>query len=430
MKKVLELYKEKVRPADEAIKLIQDGDYIAVSIGETPTLLEALSEHYKEYHDVKVCQIFAHREYSYLDLEKIDHVRHLSYFVGAQSRKGAQEGWIDFIPSYFSQMPNMFRQGYLRADVVFALASTMDEHGYFSVSLGPDYTMGAMEKARNIILEVNPNVPFAYGNNLVHISQLSAVVEDDRPVYSVGLPEIGPAEKVIGQYIADMIEDGSTVQIGFGAIADAVAMQLTNKHDLGVHTEMVGDAILGLYECGAVTNKKKNYLPGRAVATFALGSEKLYKWMHRNPEIEMHPVDYTNDPYLAGLNDNLITINGSIQIDFLGQCCSESIGHRPYSGTGGQLDFVRAGNRSKGGKSILCFPSTAKNGQLSRIVPVLAPGSHVTTHKNDVNYIVTEYGVAQLYGKSAKQRAEELIAIAHPDFRGELRKEAKRMLLL
>jgi len=230
----------------------------------------------------------------------------------------------------------------------------------------------------------------------------------------------------IGKYVAELIGDGSTLQIGYGGIPDAVVMQLTHKHDLGIHTEMIGDGILTLVESGAVTNRRKNYLPGKMVATFALGSNKLYRFMDRNPALEIHPVDFTNDPSLAGLNDNLVAINATLQVDLLGQCGSESLGQLPYSGTGGQSDFVRAANRSRGGKSFIVLPSTAKNDTISRIVPVLAPGTHVSTSKNDVNYVVTEYGVAQLRGKSAKERARELIGIAHPAFRAELTEQSTR----
>lgn len=430
MTKVKEQYQGKLRTAEEAIKLIQDGDFIIVGIGEPPALLTTLSEHRREFNDVKIAQILSQKKFDYIDSETVNHVRQVSLFFGAATRPGGQQGWIDYIPTCFSEMPSMFREGILPVDSFFSLASPMDEHGYFSISLGTDYSMAAIEKARTIVLEVNPNVPFAYGNNLVHISQVSAVVEDNSPIYEVGLPVIGPVQEAIGRYVADFIKDGSTLQIGLGAIPDAVVMQLTHKHDLGIHTEMFGDGILRLIESGAVTNRKKNYLPGKMIATFALGSKKLYDFMNRNPQLEMHPVDYTNDPYLAGLNDNLITINGSMQVDFLGQCCSESLGWVPYSGTGGQTDFVRAGNRSKGGKSFIALSSTAKNGKISRIIPTLTPGAVITTSKNDVNYVVTEYGVAQLRGKSAKQRAQELIAIAHPDFRGELTEAAKKMNLL
>jgi len=314
------------------------------------------------------------------------------------------------------------------ADVVFSMASPMDAHGYFSLSLGADYTMAAVARARAVVLEVNPNVPFAFGNCHVHVSQVAAPVESTEAVLEVGLPKIGPVQETIGKYVADFIEDGSTLQIGYGGIPDAVVMQLTAKRDLGIHTEMIGDGILSLVECGAVTNRRKNYLPGKMVATFALGSSKIYRFMDRNPALEIHPVDFTNDPSLAGLNDNLIAINATLQVDLLGQCGSESLGCLPYSGTGGQADFVRAANRSRGGKAFIVLPSTARDDTISRIVPTLTPGTHVSTTKNDVNYVVTEHGVAQLRGKSAKQRTKELIAIAHPNFRAELTEQAARLL--
>ncbi|MBC2726120.1 acetyl-CoA hydrolase/transferase C-terminal domain-containing protein [Desulfosporosinus sp.] len=432
MANVKELYQEKLCTAEEGIKLVQDGDCLIVptGVGEPPALLTALSEHRREYHGVKVFQILPLRKFGYIDPETVDNIRHVAYFLGGATRAGAQQGWIDYIPSYFSEMPRMIQDGLLPVDTVFTLASPMDEYGYFSLSLATDYTMAAIAKARNVVLEVNPNVPFANGNCLVHISQVSALVEDQTPLTEVGLPVIGPVQEAIGKYVADLIDNGSTIQIGFGAIPDAVVMQLTHKHDLGIHTEMVGDGILTLIESGAVTNRSKNFLPGKFVATFALGSRRLYDFMHRNPQLEMHPVDYTNDPCIAGQNDNLVTINASVQVDFLGQCCSESMGSTPYSGTGGQADFVRAANRSKGGKSFIVLPATAKDGKISRITPTLTPGSAVTTWKNDVNYVVTEYGVAQLRGKSAKQRAQALIAIAHPSFREELTEAAKKMNLL
>jgi len=310
------------------------------------------------------------------------------------------------------------------------MASPMDAHGYFSLSLGADYTMASLAKARAVVLEVNPNVPFAYGNCHVHISQVTALIESDDPVLEVGLPKIGPVQEAIGKHVADLIEDGATLQIGYGGIPDAVVMQLTHKHDLGVHTEMIGDGILTLIESGAVTNRRKNYNPGKIMATFALGSNKLYRFMDRNPMLEMHPVDVTNDPVLAGQNDNLVTINATMQVDMVGQCGSESLGPMPYSGTGGQADFVRAANRSRNGKSFIVLPSTAKDDTISRIVPTLTAGTHISTSKNDVNYVVTEYGVAQLRGKSAKQRAQALIAIAHPKFRDELTDQAQKLSLL
>jgi acyl-CoA hydrolase len=425
-------YLQRRTSAAEAVRLVRDGDFIIVptGVGEPPTLLTALSEQRRDFHDVKVAQILAVRKYGYIDPATRDHVRHLALFYGAASRPGGQEGWIDFIPNYFSEIPQLIERGQIGADVVFAMASPMDAHGYFSISLGADYTMAAIAKARAVVLEVNPHVPFAYGNCHVHVSQVTAFVESSEPVLEVGLPKIGPVQQSIGKYVADLIDDGSTLQIGYGGIPDAVVMQLTAKNDLGIHTEMIGDGILTLVECGAVTNRRKNYLPGKMVATFALGSSKLYRFMDRNPSLEIHPVDFTNDPSLAGLNDKLVAINATLQIDLLGQCGSESLGPAPYSGTGGQTDFVRAANRSRGGKAFIVLPSTAKGDSISRIVPALTPGTHVSTSKNDVNYVVTEHGVAQLRGKSAKQRALELITIAHPSFRAELMEQARRMKIL
>lgn len=423
---VLEQYQQKRRSPHDAVDAVRDGDLIVVStgVGEPPALLEALSDRRREWHDVKVAQILPVGNYGYFDPETVGHVRHLGYFLGGASRPGAQHGWIDTLASHFSELPQLIRRGLTPADVVFAVASPMDAHGYFSLGLAADYTMAAIERARAVVLEVNPNVPFAYGNCHVHISQVTTLVESELPIREVALPAIGPVQQAIGNRVAEMIDDGSTLQIGYGGIPDAVVMQLTHKRDLGVHTEMMGDGLLSLIECGAVTNRRKNYLPGKAVATFALGSARLYRYLDRNPAFEMHPADFTNDPALAGRNNNLVSINATLQIDLCGQCGSESLGPRPYSGTGGQADFVRAANRSNGGKSFMVLPSTAKGDSVSRIVSVLDPGTLVSTSKNDVNYVVTEYGVAQLRGKSMRERAAALIGIAHPDFRQVLREQA------
>ncbi|HEY0062976.1 MAG TPA: acetyl-CoA hydrolase/transferase C-terminal domain-containing protein [Telluria sp.] len=424
-----QLYEDKLCDPFAAVSLLRDGDTIIVptGVGEPPSLLGALSESRRQFTGIRVAQILAMRKFGYFDQETAHHVRHAALFFGGASRASGQGGWCDFIPNYFSEIPTLIERGLMPSDVVFALASPMNEQGFFALSLGADYTMAAVARARVVVLECNPNVPFAHGQCHVHISQVSAVVESNEQVLEVGLPTIGPVQEAIGKYVADMIDDGSTLQIGYGGIPDAVVMQLSEKRDLGIHTEMLGDGILTLVESGAVTNRKKTLLPGKMVATFALGSSKLYRFMHHNPMIEMHPSNFTNDPYIAGQNDKLMSINASLQVDLLGQCGSESIGHLPYSGTGGQVDFVRAANRSRGGKSFIVLPATAKDGTISRIVPTLAPGTHATTSKNDVNYVVTEFGVAQLRGKSAKERAQALIAIAHPDFRAELRAAANKM---
>ena len=426
------LYLQKRTTAAAAVRHVHNGDTIIVptGVGEPPTLLTELSTQRHSFHDVKVAQILAVRKYAYFDPETVANVRHVALFYGPASRAGGQAGWVDFTPNHFPAIPAQIERGQIPANVVFSMASPMDAHGYFSLSLGADYTMAALTQARAVVLEVNPNVPFAYGNCLVHVSQVTALVESSEPVFEVGLPTIGPVQAAIGKQVADLVEDGSTLQIGYGGIPDAVVVQLTDKHDLGIHSEMIGDGILTLVESGTVTNRRKNYLPGKMIATFALGSAKLYRFMDRNPMLEMHPSNFTNDPMLAGQNDKLVAINATLQIDLLGQCGSESLGHSPFSGTGGQSDFVRAANRSRGGKAFIVLPSTAKDDTISRIAPVLSPGTHVSTSKNDINYVVTEYGVAQLRGKSAGQRARELIGIAHPNFRAELTAQAKHMKLL
>jgi acyl-CoA hydrolase len=429
MQTTQEMYRARRGSAFDALDHVRDGDMIIVptGVGEPPTLLHALSDECRRFTDVQVAQILAMRKFGYFASECRPHVRHAALFFGGASRTGGQGGWCDFIPNYFSEIPALIERGQMPADVVFALASPMSASGHFALSLGTDYTMAAVAKARAVVLEVNPHVPFTHGQCHVHISQVTALVENEDPIMEVGLPRIGPVQEAIGRLVAEHIEDGSTLQIGYGGIPDAVVMQLTDKRDLGIHTETIGDGILTLVESGAVTNRRKTLMPGKMVATFALGSRRLYDFMHHNPMLEMHPSNFTNDPYIAGQNDKLVSINASLQVDLLGQCGSESIGHLPYSGTGGQVDFVRAANRSRGGKSFIVLPSTAKDGTVSRIVPTLSPGTHATTSKNDVNYVVTEWGVAQLRGKSAKQRARELIAIAHPDFRPWLREEADRM---
>lgn len=432
MQNIQAQYTQKKMTAADAVAMIHDGETIIVptGVGEPPALLHALSERRHSLRDVVVSQILPLRKYGYIDADTRHNVRHDAYFYGGATRPGGQAGWIDFLPAYFSELPMLIDRGLTPADVVVSMASPMDEHGYFALSLAPDYTMAAVRRARVILLEVNPNVPFAFGDCHVHISQVAGLVESDEPLFEVGLPKIGPVQEAIGKYVADLIEDGSTLQIGYGGIPDAVVMQLQHKRDLGIHTEMIGDGILSLIDSGAVNNSRKTFMKGKTVATFALGSQALYRHLHRNPALEMHPVDFTNDPYIAARNDKLCAINASLQVDLLGQCGSESLGCIAYSGTGGQVDFVRAANRSNGGKAFIVLPSTAKDDTVSRIAPVLTPGTHVTTSKNDVNYVVTEFGVAQLRGKTAKQRAEALIAIAHPDFRGELREAAKKMNLM
>lgn len=415
-----------------AARLVRDHETIVVPIGagEPPLLLEALSERRDELRGVVVSQLLGLGRYAYLDPMTRDHVRHSSAFLGGATRAGAQEGWIDWVPAHFSDIPRMIQAGTMPCDVVFAQVSPMDAHGYFALGLSTDYSLAAMAKARAIVLEANPGIPFTFGNCHIHISKVAAVVESERPVAELGASQIGPVQTKIARHVAELIPDGATLQIGIGGIPDAVVKQLMTKNDLGLHTEMFGNGTLALLEAGVITNRYKNVNQGKMIATFALGSSHLYEYMHLNPALEMHPVDVTNSPWIAGLNDNLHSINGTLAVDFFGQCGSESLGTKPFSGPGGQYDFVRAANLSKGGKSIIVLPATAKNDTISRIVPTLPAGTPVTTPKNDVNYVVTEYGSAQLRGRPVRERAESLISIAHPKFRDELTTQAKELRIL
>ena len=422
-------YQHKRMPAEEAVGLICDGEAIIAptGVGEPPRLLKALADRRRSFRDVTVLQLLPLRHFDYFDPETLHHVRHVSLFFSGTTRAGGQAGWIDYIPSSFSELPRLIGDGLIHVDTVFCLASPMDERGYFSIGLTTDYTHAALRAARKIVLEVNPHVPYALGNCHVHLSQVTALVEDDTPLLEMPEPPQDAVCDLIGQHVAGLVPDGATLQIGYGSTPSAVARHLAGKQDLGIHTEMVGDSLLRLIECGAVTNRRKNFMPGKMVGSFALGSRALYRYLDRNPLFEMYPVDFTNDPCIAGQNDNLVAINASMQVDLLGQCGSESHGALPYSGTGGQLDFARAANRSRGGKNIVILPSTARDGSISRIVPMLTQGTHVSIGKNDVGYVVTEYGVASLRGKSMRQRAAALADIAHPDFRQELRAAVQRM---
>ena len=417
---------------DRAATLIEDGDAVVAPLaaGEPPALIDAISARREQLRGVTVSQLLPIHRAAYLDPDTTEHVRHSSWFLGSATRTGAREGWVDVVPLHFSEVPGLIRRGDLACDVLVALASPMDEHGFFSLGLSAAYTMAALDQARTVILEVNDAVPFCAGDCHVHISQVDALVESHRPLPESAAAPIGPVERAIADQVSEHVPDGATLQIGIGAIPDAVVAQLTSRTDLGVHTEMLGTGILELVRSGAVTGRRKNVNRGAIVATFAYGTRELYDFMHRNPGVLMHPVDQTNTPWVAGRNDRLRSINSALQVDLLGQCASESIGPLPYSGTGGQSDFVRAANISRDGKSFIALPSTARGGTVSRIVPMLTPGSHVSTSKNDVDYVVTEHGTARLRGRPLRERARMLIELAHPDFRDELREQAAALHLL
>lgn len=425
-------YAAKLVDAATAVAHVRDGDTIVVPVGggEPPTLLTALSARRHELRKVTVFQLLGIKAYDYFNADTAENIRHATPFAGGSSRKAVNEGWADFVPAHFSEVPGLIRSGQVSSDVLFAQCSPMDEHGFFALGLSTDYALAAASRARVIVLEVNEKLPFTFGNCHIHISQVEAVVESEHPIVTLPPSHVGDVERAIARNVADLISDGATLQIGIGGIPDAVVAQLMTKNDLGLHTEMLGDGPLALIDAGVVNNSQKNVNRGKAVATFALGSERLYEWMDRNPSIEMRPVDEVNAPAIAALNDNLHSINSTMAIDIMGQCASEGVGRRTYSGSGGQFDFVRAANISKGGRSIIAVPATAKGGTLSTIVLAHEPGTPITTLRNDVNYVCTEFGTAKLRGASLHERAEQLISIAHPDFRDQLTEQAKELRIL
>lgn len=414
---------------DEAVSHIQDGDFVVLShaAGVPQLCIDALARNYERYHDVRLFHMVTLGDSPYTAPEMEGHFRLVTNFVGGNTRSAMDEQRADFVPSYFYETPSMMEPGGpFHPDVAIVQLSYPNEEGYCSFGVSCDYSKPAAEQAKVVIAEMNRQMPFIGGDNLIHISQLTYIVEADYPLYALDLPRIGEVEEAIGKNCASLIHDGDTLQLGIGAIPDAVLLFLKDKKDLGIHSEMVSDGVVKLIKAGTVTGQRKTLHPGKVVATFLMGTEELYDFANNNPNVEMHPVDYVNDPRIISQNDQLVSINSCIEVDLMGQVVAETMGLRQFSGTGGQVDFVRGANWSKGGRSIIAIPSTARRGTASRIVPLLTEGAAVTTSRNDVDYIVTEYGVAHLKGKSLRERALALTAIAHPKFRPELEAECKR----
>jgi 4-hydroxybutyrate CoA-transferase len=353
------------------------------------------------------------------------HFRHNGLFIGGPTRKAVSEGRADYTPCFFSEVPALFREKQLPVDVAMVTVTPPDQHGFVSLGLSVDYTLQAIKSAKTVIAEVNPNMPRTHGDSYVSVDKIDYFVPCELPIAELQPPAIGEVEQAIGRHIASLIDDGSTLQLGIGAIPDAVLKFLTDKHDLGIHSEMISDGVMDLVEAGVVNCAKKTLHPGKMIVTFLMGTQNLYKWVNENPMVEMYPVDYVNDPYVIMKNDKLVAINSALQVDVLGQVAADTLGPIQFSGVGGQVDFVRGAARSKGGKAIIALPSTAAKGKVSRIAATLDRGASVTTSRNDIDYIVTEYGIAALKGKTVRERMEALINIAHPDFRDEIREQVK-----
>jgi len=422
-----ENHKEKYLTALEAVKHIKDGDRVLIghACGEPRELVAALCEYApNNLHDVETVHMVGKGESRYCGEEFVGHIRHNSMFVGNKTERNAiKAGWADYTPTYISTTPALFEEGIVPLDVALVQVSAPDKHGYVSFGVAVDFTMPGTKCAKLKIAQINKNMPRAHGDCFIHLDEFDYLVEADTELIELHGKELNDVEKAIGENCASLVNDGDTLQLGIGAIPDAVLLSLKGKKDLGIHSEMFSDAVVELVEAGVITNKKKNLHPGRLVATFLMGTRKLYDFIDDNPAVYMAPSNYTNDPYVIAKNDNLISINSCIAVDFTGQVSAETVGTMQISGTGGQVDFVRGANMSRGGKSIMAMPSTAKGGTISKIVPCFEEGAVVTTGRCDIAYIVTEYGVAGLRGKSVRERARRLINIAHPDFRDELIKE-------
>ena len=418
------LYQQRLTTAEEAVKHINSGDRVvtAHACGEPAVLIEAMVANASQYRNVEIVHMVAMGPAKYCSPELAENFHHNSLFLGGSTRKAIEEGRGDFTPVYFNEIPDLLRYR-LPVDVALVQVSPPDHNGYCSLGVSIDYTKTAVECAKTVIAQVNKQMPRTMGESFVHISDLDLIVETDLPLIELKPPVITDVERAIGENCASLIKDGDTLQLGIGAIPDAVLLFLKDKNDLGIHSEMFSDGVVDLAEAGIITNNRKTLHRGKSVVTFLMGTKRLYDYVNDNPSVMMMPVNYVNDPYIIRQNDNLISVNSCVQVDLQGQVVSTSVGRREISGVGGQMDFVRGANMSKGGKSIMAMPSTAAKGTISKITPLIDEGASVTTSRHDVGYVVTEYGVAELRGKTLRERARALIAIAHPDFRDKLAEE-------
>lgn len=423
-------YRSRTCTPQEAVKSIKSGDTVVVAhaCGEPLSLTRAMSEHYAELHDVKVVHRVGMGECLYAQPGMEEHFRHISLFAGVNSRKAIQEGRADYMPRFISETPALFLEGHIPVDVALITVSPPDKNGYCSLGISVDYSLPAAKMAKTVIAEVNSNMPRTHGDSFMSVQEISHFVLSDAPLMEVAPAVLTDVEKQIGNYCAELIEDESTMQMGIGAIPDAVLSCLGNKKNLGIHTEMFSDGIIPLVEQEVINCSKKTLHPNKIISTFMMGTKDLYKWVDDNPLIEMHPEQYVNDPWVIARNNKLVSINSALQVDILGQVAADTIGPKQFSGVGGQVDFIRGAKRSiGGGKSIIAIASTAAGGKLSRIVPSLYEGTAVTTTRNEVDYIVTEYGIAKLSGKTNLERLKALVAICHPDFRNDILVNAKKL---
>ncbi len=416
------IYQSRLVTADEAVSKIKSGDRVVFghAVGEPMILVDALIKNKDSYENIEIVHMVAMGKGEYVKPEMAKHFHHNAVFVGGVTREAVSEGRADYTPCFFHEVPRLFKEGYLPVDVALIQISSPDDHGFCSFGVSCDYTKPAAECAKLVIAQVNENMPRTMGDAFIHISDIDCIVEASIPLVELKPPRITEVEEAIGKNCASLVEDGATLQLGIGAIPDAALLFLKNKKDLGIHSEMISDGVLELIESGVITNKMKTIHKGKIVVSFLMGTKKLYDFVNNNPMVEMYSVDYVNNPVVIMKNYKMVSINSCVQVDLMGQVASETIGLKQFSGVGGQVDFVRGVSMAEGGKSIIAMPSTASGGKVSRIVPLLDEGAAVTTSRNDVQYIVTEYGIASLKGKTLKDRGRALINIAHPDFKDQL----------
>ncbi|KYZ76780.1 4-hydroxybutyrate CoA-transferase [Anaerosporomusa subterranea] len=427
------MYQEKLANAETVVKAVCS-DAICAStcaLGEPVGLASALAERVDREGLTGVTHhlLLTLQNLKYLAPDMAGKMSHVAWFTSGFARKAVQEGRAGFMPCNYKDAPMLWRE-LVQADVFYATVSPMDKHGWFSFGVSASVARAQMSRAKKIFLEVNSFMPRTHGSQIVHISEVDAVFENNRPLFELPDGPLTEQDKMIGNYIADLIPNGATIQLGIGGMPNAVAQALRVKRDLGIHSEMFTEGMVDLIEAGVVTNRNKQINTNKAVASFAVGTKRMYDFLDDNPAVEFHAIDYVNDPNIIGQHDNFVSINATLEVDLVGQACSESLGPLQFSGTGGQVDFVRGAGLSKGGQSFLAMYSTAKHDTISKIKAVLTEGSHVTCSKNDIDCVVTEYGVSKLKGKTASQRAMALIAIAHPKFREELLFSAKKLCLI
>jgi acetyl-CoA hydrolase len=428
----MKTYKSRVTTAKKAIeKAIKSGDriFLTGNCSVPQTLLKALVDHAPNLENVEICHALTIGSGDYVAPDMEGHLRANSLFIGPNVRKAVQEGRADFTPVLLSEFTLLFKRGILPLDVAFVHLSPPDEHGFCSYGVETGPTKTPTESARIIIAEVNENMPRCLGDSFIHVSRLDYIVPVDYPLLELPMSEgkLSDVHARIGEYIAELIPDGATMQMGIGAIPDAVLNFLRDKRDLGIHTELFSDSVIDMVEAGVITNARKTLHPGKILAGFMIGTKRIYDWAHDNPLIELHRSEYVNDPFVIAQNARQVAINSAIEVDLTGQVCADSIGPKLYSGVGGQLDFIYGASRSEGGVPIIALPSDARGGTISRIAPMLKQGAGVVTSRYHVHYVVTEHGVADLYGKTIRQRARALIDVAAPQFRDELTRAAKEL---